>query len=210
MEEKKYLKISLSTFFLIISIIIIVVMGYFIYKISVEKTNAEKKVNALEDTTNTLQNKINSISNVLSSDNTSTHTENANISNTNNVKETNTTETNTSTTSSSTNSSRNVKYEFTSADNAAAQGYPKILKIFELTGNELDFDYNSGFDFIKSTIDRQVTGTAIANAEQQYEFEETVNGHKYKLIFEFNEAKDTVRVYEFDNGNELGYINLWR
>lgn len=204
MEEKKYLKISLSTFFLIISIIIIVVMGYFIYKISDEKTNVEKKVNALEDTANTLQNKINSISNTLSSDNTSNYTENTNISNTN------TTETNTSTTSSSTTSNRNVKYEFTSADNAAAQGYPKILKIFELTGNELDFDYNSGFDFIKSTIDRQVTGTAIANAEQQYEFEETVNGHKYKLIFEFNEAKDTVRVYEFDNGNELGYINLWR
>lgn len=38
MEEKKSTKISLSTFFLILAIIAIVVMGIFIYKLNNDKT----------------------------------------------------------------------------------------------------------------------------------------------------------------------------
>ena len=51
---------------------------------------------------------------------------------------------------------------------------------------------------------------ARANAEQLYEFDETIDNHQYKLVFEFNESKDTVTVYEYDNGHEMGYINLFR
>ena len=108
------------------------------------------------------------------------------------------------------NQNRSVIYEFTSADKAAAEGHPKILKIFELTENKLDFEYDSAYDFSKNTLDRQVSGTAKTNADEIYEFEETVDNHQYKLIFEFNKSKDTVKVYEYDNGNEIGFINLYR
>ena len=37
MEDKKVTKISLSTFLLIIAIIIIAIMGFFIYKLNSEK-----------------------------------------------------------------------------------------------------------------------------------------------------------------------------
>ena len=43
MEEKKVTKISLSTFFLILAIIAIIVMGIFIYKLSNDKTTESKK-----------------------------------------------------------------------------------------------------------------------------------------------------------------------
>ena len=80
----------------------------------------------------------------------------------------------------------------------------------ETNENELEFEYNSGHNFDTSTIDRKIIGTARANAEQLYEFDETIDNHQYKLVFEFNESKDTVTVYEYDNGDEMGYINLFR
>lgn len=75
MEEKKVIKISLSTFFLIIAIIAIIVMGVFIYKLNNEKsTEIEKsaelqeKVNILNNTVNSLQSKINTVSETISND----------------------------------------------------------------------------------------------------------------------------------------------
>ena len=69
MEEKEVTKISLSTFFLILSLIVIIVMGIFMYKFYSEKTEATKKsaelqtqVNSLNEKVNNLQGKINSIS----------------------------------------------------------------------------------------------------------------------------------------------------
>lgn len=69
MEEKKVTKISLSTFFLILSLIVIIVMGIFMYKFYSEKTEATKKsaelqtqVNSLNEKVSNLQGKINSIS----------------------------------------------------------------------------------------------------------------------------------------------------
>ena len=74
MNEKKPIKISLSTFFLIIAIIVIIVMGIFIYKISVDKIKAEEKaevlnseVTELEGAVDNLQGKIDSISNTINS-----------------------------------------------------------------------------------------------------------------------------------------------
>ena len=75
MEEKNSVKISLSTFFLILSLIVIIVMGIFMYKFYNEKTEATKKsadlqtqVNSLNGTVNDLQGKINSISDTINSD----------------------------------------------------------------------------------------------------------------------------------------------
>ncbi|MBR2289162.1 MAG: hypothetical protein IJ867_00705 [Clostridia bacterium] len=69
MEEKKSNGISVSGFFLIIAIIIIIAMGYFIYKFYNDKTTETKKaadlqteVDRLNGTVSELQGKINSIS----------------------------------------------------------------------------------------------------------------------------------------------------
>ena len=76
MEEKNSAKISLSTFFLVLSIIAIVVMGIFIYKLYNDK-NAEvqksaelqTQVNSLNETVSNLQGKINNISETINSSN---------------------------------------------------------------------------------------------------------------------------------------------
>lgn len=74
MEEKKTIKISVSTFFLIIAIIAICVMGFFIYKLNNDKLIEQRKsselqsqVTSLNGTVNELQGKINSISSTINS-----------------------------------------------------------------------------------------------------------------------------------------------
>lgn len=69
MEEKKVTKISLSTFFLILAIIVIIIMSVFIYKLYNDKTaevnksnELQSQVNNLNSTINNLQGKIDSIS----------------------------------------------------------------------------------------------------------------------------------------------------
>ena len=209
-NEKNVVKISLSTFFLILATIAIVVMAVYIF---IEKTShnneiegLETKISAKQNEIDGLQGKIDSISNTINSGKTANSENDTN--NSEELKDT----TNNIATSNNKEEKQNktVIYEFQSADRAAAQGYPRILKVFELTENELEFEYNSGHNFDTSTIDRKIIGTARANAEQLYEFDETIDNHQYKLIFEFNESKDTVTVFEYDNGNEMGYINLFR
>ena len=70
MEEKKQVKISMSGFFLILAIIVIAVMGYFIYKISTEKTEKENQIaslnneiSSLQSSSKDLQGKLDSIAN---------------------------------------------------------------------------------------------------------------------------------------------------
>ena len=82
MEEKNVTKISLSTFFLILAIIAIIVMGIFIYKLNNDKTTEIQKstelqaqVNRLNGTVSDLQGKIDNISKTINSNN-STNTEN--------------------------------------------------------------------------------------------------------------------------------------
>ena len=71
MDKKEHINISLSTFFLIIAIIAIIVMGIFIYKINNEKLEEEKQsaelqsqVNSLNGTVNELQEKINKVAEI--------------------------------------------------------------------------------------------------------------------------------------------------
>ena len=61
MEEKKSTKISLSTFFLIIAIIAICVMGFFIYKLNDDKTKATEKVSELNNQVAKLENSMNNL-----------------------------------------------------------------------------------------------------------------------------------------------------
>ena len=87
MEEKKVTKISLSTFFLILAIIAIIIMGFFIYKINNDKnaeikksTELQSQVNDLNGTVSNLQGKIDSISETINP-NSSSKTENLKNSN---------------------------------------------------------------------------------------------------------------------------------
>ena len=72
MKEKKQVKVSMSGFFLAIAIIIIAVMGYFIYKISTEKEDKENQIaslnneiSSLQSSSRELQGKIDSIANTI-------------------------------------------------------------------------------------------------------------------------------------------------
>ncbi|MBR3697754.1 MAG: hypothetical protein IKM97_05820 [Clostridia bacterium] len=91
MEEKNVTNISLSTFFLILAIIAIIVMGIFIYKLNNDKTTEIQKstelqsqVNSLNGTVSDLQGKINNISETINSNNSS---ESSNTINNNNSTE---------------------------------------------------------------------------------------------------------------------------
>lgn len=84
MEEKKVTKISLSTFLLIIAIIIIAIMGFFIYKLNSEKTIEVKKsadlqaqVSNLNSTVSSLQSKMNTISETVNSSSTPVQSSNS-------------------------------------------------------------------------------------------------------------------------------------
>lgn len=99
--------------------------------------------------------------------------------------------------------------EYTSADRAAAQGKPKVLKVYKLTEDELEFEYNSGFDFNTSIINRKISGIATINENNQYEYEEIYAGHKYRLLLEMQESNKMVRLYEYDGDNELFEISLF-
>lgn len=88
MEEKKVTKVSMSTFFLIIAIIAMVVMGVFIYKFNDDKNKAnnevadlKNKVNALENTIKTNEaNKNNTVVDNTSTNGTSSTSNNTNSS----------------------------------------------------------------------------------------------------------------------------------
>ena len=208
MENKKSIKATIFIFLLTFAVIALIIMSYFLYTFYNEKIAESKKaneltseVNNLQTTISNLENKLNTISNTINSDNNNNTTvNNSNNSTTSEIDKK---------TKNNTNNKR-IKYEFTSADNAAVRGYPRILKIYELTENEMSFEYNSGYDFSTSAINRNITGSALKNNEQLYVYEENISGHKYQLTFKFNDNKDTVKVSEYDNDNELGEIGLFR
>ena len=86
MEEKKVTKISLSTVFLILAIIVIIVMGIFIYKLNKDKTAEIKKstelqaqVNSLNGTVDELQEKINKVAETINTE-TSKQSNSSNVS----------------------------------------------------------------------------------------------------------------------------------
>lgn len=204
-EEKKQAKIGISSILLIIAIIVIAIMSYYIYVLktnyNAEVTGLETNVTSMQNTINNLQSKLNLISEIINSDsvpelkpvNSGEVSGDGNATNLDNTQ-----------------TSNSAMYTFTSVDTAAVQGNPKILNIFDLNENEMQFDYNSGFDFSKSTIDRQITGTAKINADQMYEYEEVTDGHLYKLVFEFDETDTMIKISEYDNGVLFGWINVVR
>lgn len=81
MEEKNVSKISLLTFFIILAIIVIIVMGIFIYKLNNDKkeeiqksTELQSQVNSLNGTVSNLQGKVNNISETIEDKTTTSET----------------------------------------------------------------------------------------------------------------------------------------
>lgn len=105
------------------------------------------------------------------------------------------------------NISKSIKYEYTSADSFAAQGNPGILKIFDLTNTKIDFEYNHGWNFAESTIDRKISGIATINDNNLYEFIENIDGHQYSITFKISD--EMVTLSEYIDGELFSMINLW-
>lgn len=135
MEEKKVTKISLSTFLLIIAIIIIVIMGVFIFKHNNEKnietqktTELQTQVNNLNDNVSNLQEKINTISETINTE-FPVQTTNSNSS----------TQKNISTKTSTNTNSDGIKYEISIRNEIyatikATKDGKTVTKEFEMGG----------------------------------------------------------------------------
>ena len=84
MEDKKGKKVSISTILLIVAIIVIAVMGVFMYRLNKEKTTEVQKstelqaeVDSLNEVVSDLQGKIDSISKTIGNEDDNTTTENS-------------------------------------------------------------------------------------------------------------------------------------
>ena len=150
MEEKKATTISLSTFLLILAIIIIVIMGVFIFKLNSEKTaetgkvaNLNNEISSLQGTVNQLQGKIDNISNTINS-NTSTTNVASNTTNSNSIN-------NSSTSTEKTTTSNKEVYKRVKAigfDESELEYYGKYMV---LEGNSIYFSNDLSDKFYEGT-----------------------------------------------------------
>lgn len=188
-------KISLITFILILMVIIIT-MAYYIFQLNKGQKISSNTIGELNSQVNILKNTIEKYkeeNTILSSQKPSS---NLNVI----VNET-------VPSSANTTSNEDVKYEFTSADNLAAEGNPGILKIFNLTDSQMIFEYNHAWDFTQYTIDRKISATANIIDENLYEFIEYIDGHTYSITIKFDE--EMVTLCEYSDGSLISQINLW-
>ena len=116
MKEKNFTKISLSTFFLILAIIAIIVMGIFIYKLNNDKTAEIQKSTELQTQVNSLNGKDNS------DDVTNSKKSNTEVNK---------------------NTSEEALYVYSSGDNAATNGNPELLYVYEFSNNKMKFKYHT-------------------------------------------------------------------
>lgn len=101
-----------------------------------------------------------------------------------------------------------VKYEYQSADNSAAEGNPAILKIYEINEDQIKFEYNKGFNLDTSTIDREIKGIAQINAENKYEYKDLESDFA-DYTMEFEILSDYVVLKEYKYGELFASINLY-
>lgn len=174
MEEKKSIKINLSTLFLIFTILIIIAMGYYIY---LQKSNYNHTISNLEasnldmqNTINNLQGKIDTISNTINS-NTTTQPNNSEDKNLNNTDN---------------------KF----SDNEIKLALENYLKIFKGHGSPEGLLTNLGFsnfsntrttdNYIKTDIQYSDFKSMVLNYVTE-DFFNTINNNQKWEIIEFKE-----------------------
>ena len=200
MEEKNVTKISLSTFFLILAIIAIVVMGIFICKLNNDKTTEIQKstelqaqVNSLNGTVSDLQGKITTISETI----------NANSSNDNNLKDNSEgiTYSKKSNTEVNKNTSAEALYVYSSGDNAAAKGNPELLYVYEFSINKMKFKYHTPWN------NEDIEGVAKSTDGEKYIYE---NSNRKLEILLNSMGENSVKVTEYENNSMTSYKNLFK
>lgn len=92
MEEKKGIRISFSTFFLILAIIIIIIMGYFIYMFYNDKKIANNTIEDLNNQVKSLENTVDSLQSII--DNVSNTIKDGSVENNASISNENTTTSN--------------------------------------------------------------------------------------------------------------------
>ncbi len=221
MEGKKERKLSI--FLLLISIIIIVIMGIFIFKLYKDRESATMKVEELNKLTSTLdktveelQGKMDSISNTINnsttdtsdkttnSDNKSTeNTNNKNNNNNNNKNTSNENEVNKNSTNTNVTiaESKKILFEYSSGDSNAAKGNPEVLKVYKIDDNQLDFEYHAAWN------SNDIIGTAKKTIDNTYVYQMDES----KIEFLINaQGNNSVKVTEYKNGEVTSYVNLWK
>ena len=136
MKEKDAIKISLSTYLLVIAIFAIIVMGVFIYKLNNDKNIEIKKsadlqaqVSNLSSTASNLQSKINTISETVNSPSTSVQSSNSNSS--------------TTKATSNIDNSNDIKYEVSKKKNQYGEEVIAVIKATKdgkTTTKEIEMD----------------------------------------------------------------------
>ncbi|MCI8760796.1 MAG: hypothetical protein HFJ34_06790 [Clostridia bacterium] len=138
MEEKKVSKISLSTFFLILAIILIILMSIFLLKLYNEKTELTEKSVKQNEKMSDLQNRVDNLTSELNNISTSIGTENT--TNQTNGNTTNSTSSNTTTNKETTsNIQPNLSTYIGLWGNSTSND---SLYVYNLDNNEIMFDLN--------------------------------------------------------------------
>ena len=133
MEDKKVIKISLSTLFLFLAIIAIVVMGIFLFKFHIENSELSEKLTKQDETISNLQNNIDNLTSQLNQISTSASKSNADSENAPNNTNTNTTAT--------TKKDSNNQIDLSSYI-GLWQKSNQFLYIYSINNGEVIFDYS--------------------------------------------------------------------
>lgn len=170
MEEKKYIKISFSSFFLILAIIAIVILGYFTYNFYTERNNAIDQISSLNlklnDSTfsqNATGNTANLDANINTTNSASSQ---SNTANTTNTTSTQSEEKNQTTTSSNQTSTQKSYIEnFSSSVSKILKSSNDIMiPLYEYNGNIAIDSNNDAYLTITSNAEHWAnTYTKIAS-----------------------------------------------
>lgn len=203
MEENKGIKISVSTFFLLIAIIVIIIMGFFMYKIYNDKEKATSKIEELNTQTDNLQSTIENLQGKLDSiSSTINNTTTIDTSNKTTETETDKEEVeNTVDKDTTITESKKILFEYTSGDNNATKGNPEVLKVYEFNDSQMIFEYHAAWN------PNDINGTAKKIEDDTYIYE--MNDIKIEFVLNA-EGNNSVKVTEYKNGEMSSYVNLWK
>lgn len=96
---------------------------------------------------------------------------------------------------------KEVMYEYSSGDNAAAHGNPEILYVYYMNEKEISFKYHAGWN------ETDIVGIARSSSGNKYVFED---GNK-KIELELNSmGGNSIKVTEYKNNEMSSWKNLWR